>query len=125
MYRLKNAVYLYQSWQRKLYSKLFVTDMFETNDIAAQPMEFTAYTINCKLESGKKYLVTYKLVPHPYKGQQLTMLITGATQADDSVSNFVVTPEVKQNLEVIRSLPGTVEGTHQSYNGKNERTDRV
>ena len=89
---------------KKTVFKAFITDMFETNDIAAQPMEFTAYTINCKLESGKKYLVTYKLVPHPYKGQQLTMLITNATQADDSVSNFVVTPEVKQNLEVIRSL---------------------
>lgn len=94
---------------KKTVFKAFITDMFETNDIAAQPMEFTAYTINCKLESGKKYLVTYKLVPHPYKGQQLTMIITSATQADDSVSNFVVTPEVKQNLKVIRSLPGTVE----------------
>jgi hypothetical protein len=94
---------------KKTVFKAFVTDMFETNDANTQPMEFTAYTIDCKLESGKKYLVTYKLVPHPYKGQQLTMLITGASQADDSVSNFTITDTVKQNLDIIKNLPGTVE----------------
>jgi hypothetical protein len=94
---------------KKTVFKAFITDMFETNDTSTQPMEFMAYTVDCKLESGKKYLVTYKLVPHPYKGQQLTMIITSATQADDSVSNFTITPQIKENLDIIKNLPGNVE----------------
>lgn len=88
--------------------KAYVTDMFETTDTSVQPMEYVAYSIGHKLESGKKYLVTFKLTPHPYKGQQLTMLITNAVQANDSVSNFVITNDVKQKLDVIKNLPGTV-----------------
>lgn len=88
--------------------KAYVTDLFETNDDTTQPMEFVAYSIGCKLESGQKYLVTYKLVPHPYKGQQLTMIITNAVQANDSVSNFQVDETAKHNLDVIRNIPGTV-----------------
>ena len=88
--------------------KAYVTDLFETNDDSSQPMEFVAYSIGCKLESGQKYLVTYKLVPHPYKGQQLTMIITNAVQAKDSVSNFHIDNTVKENLNVIKNIPGTV-----------------
>lgn len=88
--------------------KAYVTDLFETNDDTTQPMEFVAYSIGCKLESGQKYLVTYKLVPHPYKGQQLTMIITNAVQANDSVSNFQVDETAKHNLDVIRNIPGTI-----------------
>lgn len=87
--------------------KAYVTDMFETNVENAVPMEFQAYSIGTRLESGRKYLVTYKLVPHPYKGQQLTMIITDAKQADDSVSNFKVTPEIIQQLKVFQAIPGT------------------
>lgn len=94
---------------RKTIFKAYVTDMFETTDASVQPMEYAIYSIGCKLESGKKYLVTYKLVPHPYKGQQLTMLITNAVQASDSVSNFTVTAETKQKLDVIKNMSGTVE----------------
>jgi hypothetical protein len=88
--------------------KCYVTDMFETTNMDVTPMEFTAYTVGMKLESGKKYLATYKLVPHPYKGQQLVMLITDAHQASDSVSNFIITDAVKDNLRVIQNLEGTV-----------------
>lgn len=94
---------------KKTVFKCYITDMFETNDTQAQPLEFTAYSIDCKLESGKKYLVTYKLVPHPYKGQQLTMIILNAVQANDSVSNFQITPEVRSSLDIIRDIPGNVE----------------
>jgi len=86
--------------------KAYVTDMFETSSGDVVPMEYTAYTIGHKLESGKKYLATYKLVPHPYKGQQLTMLIMDLVQANDSVSNFQVTPEVIEHLKVIQETPG-------------------
>ena len=84
--------------------KACVTDLFETSNIDTQPMEYTCYSLGVKLESGKKYLVTHKLIPHPYKGQQLIMLITSAEQASDSVSNFRITPEVKQNLDVFKNI---------------------
>lgn len=88
--------------------KLSVTDLYETVDKDVQPMEYTAYSLGIKLESGKKYFITYKLVPHPYKGQQLMMIIVDAKQASDSLSNFKITPEVVQNLQKIQTLAPTV-----------------
>jgi hypothetical protein len=88
--------------------KCYVTDMFETNAADATPMEYTAYACGMKLESGKKYLVTHKLVPHPYKGQQLVMLIFAAEQANDSVTNFKVNAETIAHLQVVQQIPGTV-----------------
>ena len=85
-----------------------VTDLFEatTKDIAT--IEFTAYVLKKRLESGRKYLITYKLVPHPYKGQQLVMVILDVEEASDSISNFHITAEVKKNLDKFRELEGTV-----------------
>lgn len=88
--------------------KAHITDLFETNTESAVPMEFVAYSLNTRLESGQKYTVNYKLVPHPYKGQQLVMLITEATQANDSVSDFKITPETQQHLDMFRQLEGSV-----------------
>lgn len=86
-----------------------VTDLFEvtTKDIAT--IELTAYVLKKRLESGKKYLVTYKLVPHPYKGQLLTMIILDAEEVTDSVSNFVVTNDVKAQLKKFQEIEGTVQ----------------
>lgn len=84
--------------------KACVTDLFETQDVDTQPMEYTCYSLGTKLESGKKYLVTHKIIPHPYKGQQLVMLIIAAEQANDSVSKFRITPEVKQHLDVFKNI---------------------
>ena len=84
--------------------KACVTDLFETQDMDAQPMEYTCYSLGAKLESGKKYLVTHKIIPHPYKGQQLIMLIVAAEQASDSVTNFRITPEVKQQLDIFKNI---------------------
>lgn len=86
-----------------------LTDMFESINTDTMPMEYNAYSIGTRLESGKKYLCTYKLVPHPYKGQQLVMLITNAVPANDSVSNFKITPEVKEQLKTFQNIPGSVE----------------
>lgn len=88
--------------------KAYVTDLFETTDTTTVPMEYMAYCLGSKLESGKKYLATYKLVPHPYHGQQLVMIITKVYQANDSVTNFQIGEEQKQNLQVFRDLEGTV-----------------
>jgi DNA primase len=90
--------------------KCYLTDMYETNDAkTTQPIEYTAYAIEQKLESGQKYMITYKLVPHPYKGQQLIMLIMNAEQANDSVTNFELTPEVKKSLKTIQEIPGELQ----------------
>lgn len=88
--------------------KLVVTDLYETADKSIQPMEYTAYSLNQKLDSGKKYKILYKLVPHPYKGNQLVMIITHAEQAADSVTNFTVTDSVKNNLKLFQGLEGSI-----------------
>lgn len=85
-----------------------VTDLFEASTKDITTIEFTAYVLKKKLESGKKYLITYKLVPHPYKGQQLTMVILDVEEACDSISNFRITDEVKNNLDLFKNLQGTV-----------------
>lgn len=88
--------------------KSYVTDLFETSTDCTVPMEYTAYSVHCKLESGKKYLATYKLVPHPYKGQQLTMLITKIVQANDSVTNYHVSAKEIEHLKVFQELQGSI-----------------
>lgn len=88
--------------------KCTVSDMFETTSNNAVALEYNAYVIGKKLDSGKKYKATYKLVPHPYDGQKLIMIIFKVTEANDSVSNFVLTPENKEWLAQVRNLPGTV-----------------
>lgn len=90
--------------------KCFLTDMYETNDTTqnTQPMEYMAYSINNKLESGQKYMITHKIIPNTNKGQQLVMVILDAEQANDSVSNFELTEEVKQSLDTIRNIPGNL-----------------
>ena len=85
-----------------------VTDLFEATTKDAVAMEYTAYVLKKRMESGKKYLITYKLVPHPYKGQTLTMIILDVVEACDSVSNFSITEEVKSQLDQVRNLDGTV-----------------
>lgn len=89
--------------------KAFLTDLFETaNTTNHQPMEYQAYSIDTKLESGQKYMITYKLVPHPYKGRQLIMIILNAEQANDSVTDFQLTDSVKESLKTIQDIPGTL-----------------
>lgn len=88
--------------------KAYVTEMFESMGTDSMPMEYTAYSIGTRLESGRKYMVTYKIVPHPYKGQKLIMIITDAVSANDSVSNFTLTPDAIEHLKVIQEIPGNV-----------------
>jgi len=105
---LKEKYVHIKALEKKTIFKAYLTDMFETSDTDTQPMEYTAYSIGNKLESGKKYMATYKLVPHPYKGQQLTMIVLDVVQANDSVSNFQLTPTVKANLRAFQKVKGSV-----------------
>lgn len=95
--------------EKAIVYKAYVTEMMESSNMDTTPMEYTCYSIGHRLESGKKYMVTYKLVPHPYKGQQLIMLITDVVTANDSVSNFIITDKVKDNLAIIQNIPGTTD----------------
>lgn len=88
--------------------KCNVVDLFDSTVEKTTSIEFEAYVLKKKLEAGKKYRITYKIVPHPYKGQQLTMLIMDVEESSDSISNFKLTDEVKQHLNVIRNLEGNV-----------------
>lgn len=85
-----------------------ITDLFEVTTKDVVLTEKQAYSIKKRLESGKKYLITYKLVPHPYKGRNLLAIILDAEDASDSISNFVVNDEVKQQLNNFKDLPGSV-----------------
>ena len=107
----KDETYIrFRKLEKATVFKAYVTDLFETSDASAVPMEFTAYALHHRLESGKKYRATYKLVPHPYKGQQLIMLILAMEQADDSVTAFKVTPAVKDLLSLFHLPPGQTVG---------------
>lgn len=105
---LKEKYVSIRQYSKRPVYKANVTDLFETTSAETIPMEFTAYSIGMKLESGKKYLATYKLVPHPYKGAQLIMLITSAVQATDSVNDFKLNTERISNLKQIQQLEGSV-----------------
>lgn len=86
--------------------KSTVADLI-TPDMEQQRTEFLAYSINEKLENGKKYLITYKLVPHPFDGQKLIMIIINAENANDNISNFKLDApriEILKNFQVTTTL---------------------
>lgn len=89
--------------------KCTVSDLFESSTDNTVTIEYGAYILRHKLESGKKYKVTYKLCPHPNKGQHLIMVILDLEQASDSVTNFKVSDQVKTNLQVVQNIAPTVE----------------
>lgn len=89
--------------------KCTVSDLFESGAVDDNiTIEYVAYTLKEKLESGKKYKITYKLVPHPTKGQQLVMIVIGVEQAADSVSKFKLNTKTIENLKTVQNIPGTV-----------------
>ena len=94
-----------KTYGRHTVYKATVTDMFETASKSDHmPMEFLVYSIGHRLESGKKYTATFKIVPHPYQGQQLVMVLWSVQQASDSVTSFKITPAVKASLDVFKGL---------------------
>ena len=72
----------------------------------SQATEMIYYSLCGELESGKKYLATYKICTHPYKGQQLIMVIIDAKEANDSISSFRVDCTVKESLKKFQAMPG-------------------
>lgn len=78
--------------------KCTVTE-FNENFNSNQTIELIAFSINNKLETGKKYIATYKIVPHPQDGQKLIMVIKDVEESDDFLTKFKITDEVKESLK--------------------------
>lgn len=64
--------------------------------------EFTCYT-DVKLEAGKNYQIIYKVVPHPYQGQQQVLIVLEVKESGDVVTSFEVTPDVIEDLREFQS----------------------
>lgn len=83
--------------------KASIIDLYEQSDGDIRPMEFNVFILGQRLESGKKYLVTHKMCPHPYKGHQLAMIITAVEESNDSITTFKVDDKVKETLSVFEN----------------------
>ena len=64
--------------------------------------EFTCYT-DVKLEAGKNYQIIYKVVPHPYRGQQQVLIVLEVKASNDVVTSFEVNPA---NIERLKHFQG-------------------
>lgn len=107
--KLTHVPYMERNVQIKTYGrytvyKATVTDLFETSsETDHMPMEYLAYSTQ-RLESGKKYNATFKIVPHPYAGQQLIMIIWQLEQAMDSISTFKVNDTTRASLRKFKTF---------------------
>jgi len=96
----ESGIILKKSDTKPVY-KCLVTDILSVTD-QTSPTELIAYSIDNKLDNGKKYTITYKLVPHPQDGQKLVMVIINVEETDDFLDTFKITPEVKKQLQLFQ-----------------------
>lgn len=75
-----------------------VQDFIEDKSIEFKPVNYNALVLDEKLDSGKKYMITYKVVAHPYKGAKKTMVVFKVEDAEDSITRFRLTRDVVENL---------------------------
>ena len=66
--------------------------------------EFICYT-DTKLEAGKNYQIIYKVVPHPYKGQQQVLIVLDIKESSDVITSFEVTPDIRLDLQSFQGIP--------------------
>ena len=66
------------------------------------PTETLAFIVNKNVQNGKKYHMTYKMCPHPLDEQKLVMVVLDVEEASDSVTSFIVTDKVKNNLNLFQ-----------------------
>lgn len=71
--------------------------------------EFICYTDE-KLEAGKNYQIIYKVVPHPYKGQQQVLIVLEVKESNDVVTSFEVTPATVSHLKKFQEIPAKSTG---------------
>lgn len=68
--------------------------------------ELLVYSIGEKLQSGQKYRITYKPVAHPLRGQQVVGIVTELKESDNAITQFRITPQVKESLKCFQVDPG-------------------
>lgn len=83
--------------------KACVADNIES--VVAQDIkrtEFICYSDE-KLEAGKNYQLIYKIVPHPYKGQQQVLVALSVKESADTVTTFEVSSSTIPLLQEFQS----------------------
>lgn len=85
--------------------KCIITDTVESYSNNSS-VEFVAFSLNKKLENGKKYIATYKLVPHPQDGQRIIMVIKDVEESDDFLTSFKVNDDIITSLKKFQVSEG-------------------
>lgn len=106
-YPKEYGLVLHNEAQETVY-KCTVTDYFEATSIDDKMAEFTAYAIGHKLESGNKYKITYKIVPHPHQGGALYMVVFDVEENQDSITSFEINEE---NIELLKPFQVPIVGS--------------
>lgn len=99
--------------------KSYVKDLVMP-DMDIDPQEMLAFSIGQKLEHGKKYKLTYKLIPHPMEGQKTVMVIYDIEDANDAITNFKLTNSKIEHLrrfQVETSLEDRIEKNTEMVKG--------
>lgn len=101
--------------QRPLF-KYIVTDYFESEIIGeeAKRIEHVCYVFDKPLDNGGKYKIRYQMVANPLNKQELVMVATEVTEANDSVAKFKVTEAIKSKLKCFQS-DNVEEKMHENY----------
>ena len=97
-----------------------VSDHVESTSTEDKVTEFNVYSLGHQLESGKRYRITYKLVPHPTQGKTLYLVVFDVESSQDSVTNFKIDEQTKQNLQkfqVQNTLTETIESHIEKVKG--------
>ena len=91
--------------------KASVSDHVESSSLDDKVTEYNVYSLGHRLESGKRYRITYKLVPHPLQGKSLYLIVYDIENSQDSITNFTIDDTVKKHLKAFQindSLPETI-----------------
>lgn len=92
--------------------KASVSDHVESSSLDDKVTEYNVFSLGHRLESGKRYRITYKLVPHPLQGKSLYLVVFDVENSQDSITNFVLNDTTKERLKAFQvndSLPKTIE----------------
>ena len=116
----QEANVLIQDGSNSVVYKSVVVDYNKASGLSEKPVEMIAFSIDKPMYSGHKYKITYKLVPHPYDGQKLVMMIVDLEGAEDSITNFQVTEPVKEILkefQVVDTLKNRIDHNLNQFYG--------
>ncbi|NDG52834.1 MAG: hypothetical protein EBY39_07410 [Flavobacteriia bacterium] len=85
------------------YATIYKASVYNHNqaDDDAHPAEMDVYSF-VPLENGHKYRITYKVVPHPLRQQELVLIAKSVSSVDSDLEDFRVTEDVKRRLRVFK-----------------------